>query len=451
MQFGPAAEVSCGADHTGVVTVHGQGVTWGYNGQGQLGKPYVERGLRGGREVFLQLAPHPIHIKKPRGLAEEADVPPATAASSASSAAAGSSAAPAAGKKRGRGADSITSSSSAAAVSAADSASSGSGAYPAPGRGRVPKTEETITGLFCVGYSTFITTAGAGQRVYACGLNSYGQLGTGNTANLTSPVLIDALSGRGVCSVVGGSQHTVALTNDGCVFAFGRADSGQLGISGDTERRSKIPVGASAFAPVQIDPKRFAGTAVVQISANGCTSAAVTATGSLYSWGFGESGQLGNSGAGDENYPFLVNKADKGGDLKGLMVHSAGMGGQHMVVLGGPRPGQAMSAALSIKDGAKVFDVVEDPLRDEGADADFEDDGGERLPTEDGGNGGNGDDDDNDDDSDLDVGSGDEGNYQGGEDEGFAPEGAGMCSDSDDDDDGGGAGAGASKKKAKRG
>ncbi len=243
--------------------------------------------------------------------------------------------------------------------------------------------------------------AGSSSRVYSCGLNSYGQLGLGHVENVTVPEEVEGLTGKGVVSVVGGSQHCVALTRAGEVFAFGRGDSGQLGLSaGAEDRHAHLPVGASAFHPVQIDPARFGGAAAVQVTANGTSSGCVTAGGTLYTWGFGESGQLGNNGAGDENFPFQVNNRGaegKGaGDLKKILVRSAGLGGQHLVVLGGPRPGEP-----ALPSSGDEYAVVEDPEAEEGDD-DEGGDGEEEDEDGDGAMAGGKDDDEDEEDDDED-------------------------------------------------
>jgi len=286
----------------------------------------------------------------------------------------------------------------------------------APAKARAPRGDEPVLRVFCAGYSTFVAVgaaaAPAAQRLFACGLNSYGQLGLGHTANVSEPAEVAALAGLGVAAVSGGNQHTLALTAAGAVYAFGRGCSGQLGLglglgaggggasagagagaaagaaagAGD-ERHGSIPVGASAFSPCQIDPARFGGGAVVMVSANGSSSAALSAAGGLYTWGFGESGQLGNRGAGDENVPFLVNRAAAasagaagagagagagGNELRGLVALAVGMGGQHAVALAAPAPGGALPGGA--RADAPECAVVEDPPKDADDDAD---DGGE--------------------------------------------------------------------------
>ena len=39
-----------------------------------------------------------------------------------------------------------------------------------------------------------------------------------------------------MCAVQAGAEHSAAVTEDGCVFMWGRGDSGQLGLGDDLSR-----------------------------------------------------------------------------------------------------------------------------------------------------------------------------------------------------------------------
>jgi regulator of chromosome condensation len=80
---------------------------------------------------------------------------------------------------------------------------------------------------------------GGGGTVLAAGLNNYAQLGlgvgsssdkSGDTESRTYLTRVQALEGLGVVSVKGGVHHSLVLTSQGEIFSFGRGDSGQLGV-----------------------------------------------------------------------------------------------------------------------------------------------------------------------------------------------------------------------------
>ena len=75
---------------------------------------------------------------------------------------------------------------------------------------------------------------GENGGLYTCGLNNYGQLGTGCTDSeelLTKVSLPQLHSNQTIVSAKGGVHHSLILTSDGKMFAFGRGDSCQLGLA----------------------------------------------------------------------------------------------------------------------------------------------------------------------------------------------------------------------------
>ena len=78
--------------------------------------------------------------------------------------------------------------------------------------------------------------------IWGWGLNTVGQLGNGNTTNLSSPVQIG--SDTDWHQVVSTYQSTFALKSDGTVWAWGRNNEGQLGQGNTTNTSSPVQVGS---------------------------------------------------------------------------------------------------------------------------------------------------------------------------------------------------------------
>jgi alpha-tubulin suppressor-like RCC1 family protein len=97
----------------------------------------------------------------------------------------------------------------------------------------------TVTALACGGdFSLALDNAGA---LYVCGSEEYGQCGTGRTGeriiaagkvgydSIETFTLVAALAGEKITAIAAGTNHAVALTEDGQVFTWGCAGYGRLG------------------------------------------------------------------------------------------------------------------------------------------------------------------------------------------------------------------------------
>jgi len=122
--------------------------------------------------------------------------------------------------------------------------------------------------------------------VVAWGDNSEGQLGDGSRIDRSFPLPV-----RGLDDVVGisaGSYHNLALLADKRVMAWGNNQEGVLG-DGSTARRRLKPVAVAGI-----------GGEVVAIAAGGSHSLALTAEGTVWSWGWNRQGQLADDGPIDQ-------------------------------------------------------------------------------------------------------------------------------------------------------
>jgi hypothetical protein len=88
-----------------------------------------------------------------------------------------------------------------------------------------------------------------------------------------------------VTAIAGGGEHSLALKSDGTVWAWGKGQSGQLG---DGNFYSTGNLGVAT--PVQV----IGLTNVTAIAAGGVHSLALKSDGTVWAWGGNESGQLGD-------------------------------------------------------------------------------------------------------------------------------------------------------------
>ena len=129
--------------------------------------------------------------------------------------------------------------------------------------------------------------------------------------------MIKPLSDKTIAKVVCGESHTLALTDNGDVYSWGRGYEGQLGIRKSIETVS---------IPKYIDTlfrKR-----VVDIACGSRHSMAIDENGDLYTWGEGRCGQLGRGKERSTIYPTKVEFFDDENNpmqVK-IKVASAGVG-----------------------------------------------------------------------------------------------------------------------------
>ena len=144
--------------------------------------------------------------------------------------------------------------------------------------------------------------------LWAWGYNLKGQLGDGTTSNSNVPLQVKGPGGSGyltnVVAASGGDLFSVAIKDDGTVWAWGDNGNGELGDGTPTDRPYPVQV---------IDPSDSSGylTGVTDISAGEWHTAAIkrdsTGFGYVYTWGLDASGELGdNKGA----YPFSTTPID---------------------------------------------------------------------------------------------------------------------------------------------
>jgi hypothetical protein len=77
--------------------------------------------------------------------------------------------------------------------------------------------------------------------VWAWGYNGYGQLGDGTTANRSAPIKVSGLSN--IAAIAAGSDHSLTLKQDGTIWAWGANYASQIGDGTTTNR----------YTPVQVD------------------------------------------------------------------------------------------------------------------------------------------------------------------------------------------------------
>ena len=159
--------------------------------------------------------------------------------------------------------------------------------------------------------SNYFWSAGAIKTdgtIWMWGFNNYGQLGDGSTTTRSSPVQIGALTTWSKLAV--GRDHTLALKTDGTVWAWGRNRYGQLGDGTATDRSSPVQIGSL--------------TTWLELSAGYESSGARTTANTLFTWGWNAYGQVGDGSTTNRSSPVQVGALTT---WQGVVVTTEYMGG----------------------------------------------------------------------------------------------------------------------------
>lgn len=206
----------------------------------------------------------------------------------------------------------------------------------------VPKTVKTSTGQNqpLVDLTNIKTVAGGGGfslaltndgRVYAWGINFAGSLGQGEGADGIIPVAVpvknetgNGLLGTGggptVTGIAAGGQHALALMSDGTLRAWGYNQFGQLG-DGFASNGSCCKV---AFLPLVVEG--VDGLKFIDIAGGDNHSVLLQDNGQMWTLGRNTAGQLGQGDftGGPHPVPLKVKSADGNGTLTGVKAVASG-------------------------------------------------------------------------------------------------------------------------------
>ncbi|XGW20104.1 hypothetical protein V3C99_003715 [Haemonchus contortus] len=155
----------------------------------------------------------------------------------------------------------------------------------------IPIVRIAAGGRHCVAIS-------AGGGVYVWGHNEYGQLGTGDTLPRSSPFFLDGMSSMRIIEAYCGDSHTLLLSQEGRLFAFGSDAQGQIGGGRKFDKHTN----PAAVAELM-------GSTVTRVAC-GRNHSVVVIGGRLYPFGQNANGQLGNGSAMNQPLPRQTDELD---------------------------------------------------------------------------------------------------------------------------------------------
>jgi alpha-tubulin suppressor-like RCC1 family protein/tRNA A-37 threonylcarbamoyl transferase component Bud32 len=151
---------------------------------------------------------------------------------------------------------------------------------------------EFVIDISCgVNHSLVLTNCGE----VAWGSNYYGQIGNGCNANQLTPIKVKGFNTERVVMISCGWRHSMALTECGHVYSWGENYCGQLGI-GNTVNSNE-----PKFVAV-IDENKH-NVFIEKISCGSEHSLLLSSDGNIYAFGRNRSGELGNQKEENESSP----------------------------------------------------------------------------------------------------------------------------------------------------
>lgn len=191
-----------------------------------------------------------------------------------------------------------------------------------------------IVKIACGAYHSFaIDNKG---KVWGWGLNNFGELGDPSNAGsddavVLKPVKIDLLDDHNITDIDGGNHHSLACSDKGQLFTWGRIDGFQVGFQPDELKKEDVIFDERETPRILATPTvNPAVKEVVAVTAGSDNSFAVTSKGEAYSWGFSTNYQTGQGTIEDVEEPTLIDNTA----VRGKHIVGAGAGGQYSILYG---------------------------------------------------------------------------------------------------------------------
>lgn len=186
--------------------------------------------------------------------------------------------------------------------------------------------DNSIVKIYCgAAYSAAISATGT---LYTWGRGFYGSLGHGSSEDKLVPTAVHALSSHIIVDVALGSgdSHSLCVTDEGLVFAWGDNDFGKLG--NGTCKGTHVPVQIESLANIS------------QVYSGSQFSVALGRDGSVYTWGKSHGGRLGHQydctedrTAASKSEPEYCYEPKKIEALDGKIIVDVAVGSAHSLAL----------------------------------------------------------------------------------------------------------------------
>lgn len=173
------------------------------------------------------------------------------------------------------------------------------------------------------------------DRVWAWGLNNYGETGIPESAGeddavILKPEVVESLSNKGITCIKGGGHHSIAVIGNGDCLTWGRLDGAQIGMPTSELPESDIIKDERGNPRILTKPTKVSTIKEPVAFATACSdhSIAITKSGKAYSWGFSANYQTGQGTDDDVEIATLIDNTA----VKDKKLDKAYAGGQFSIL-----------------------------------------------------------------------------------------------------------------------
>jgi alpha-tubulin suppressor-like RCC1 family protein len=153
--------------------------------------------------------------------------------------------------------------------------------------------------------------------VYAWGWNYYGQIGNSRNSDQLKPIKVKGFNNERVVMISCGFYYSMALTECGHVYSWGSNECGQLGI-GNT-------VNSNEPKFVAVIDENECNVFIEKISCGSAHSLLLSSDGYIYAFGRNKSGELGNQKEENEWSPHRIKIETKFIDISSHWFYNIGI------------------------------------------------------------------------------------------------------------------------------
>ena len=142
------------------------------------------------------------------------------------------------------------------------------------------------------------------EKLFMCGENKSGQLGLGDTTDISSPVQVGSLTTWAsiITGGYGSDGTTHATKTDGTLWVWGEGGGGRLGDGSEVSKSSPVQIGSLTDWSDGI--QSYENNSRISVGTN--LSLAIKSDGTMWSWGTNAGGQLGNGNTTSYSSPIQI-------------------------------------------------------------------------------------------------------------------------------------------------